>query len=90
MRMLVLLLLGGCAAPAIVDAPTSDNGGCRWTEVACVDGATSKPNGTCCPEGFACGGSFPNVGCPAGSCCDERQAPEMGARKTVLQRKVTP
>jgi hypothetical protein len=83
---LAVLVLAACQAPAIVSPPTAENGGCLWTEHPCIDGVSSKPSGTCCPEGFSCGGSFPNVGCPADSCCDERQGP-LGQRR---QRRVAP
>jgi len=56
-----------CQTPAIL---TVDKGapGCTRAETTCV-GADLKPTGFCCPESHACGGAFPNVGCPAGFCC---------------------
>lgn len=59
--------LAACATPSILVVP-DDPHACRQTEVACVDG-NMRPTGTCCPEGWACGGPFPNVGCPDGYCC---------------------
>ena len=67
----VIVVLLACQTPAIL-APTDNPKACRLTEVACV-GADYRPTGYCCLEGDACGGPFPNVGCPDGECCDARQ-----------------
>lgn len=68
MRWLAFLAaLAACATPSILVSP-DDPHSCRQTESPCVNGSL-EPTGTCCPEGWACGGAFPNVGCPDGYCC---------------------
>lgn len=67
MKWLVFVLVASCATPAIL-VDGQDPHHCLSTEAVCVDG-NLKPTGTCCPGGWACGGPFPNVGCPDGMCC---------------------
>lgn len=81
---LVVSCLGGCQTPAIL-TPTTGPNECRNNEVACV-GENLKPTGFCCPESEACGGPWPNVGCPAGECCPTESA-EVEGRKRTKQRR---
>jgi hypothetical protein len=50
-----------------------------------VFGVVCGGTGMCCPEYFVCGGSFPNVGCPAGQCCDVGSPATFGARRMTPQ-----
>lgn len=72
----VLALLGivvGCSPTATPGEP------CGRNPVWCVeqnDAGQLVPTGACCWSGEICGGHFPNVGCPVGSCCaSETQHP---------------
>lgn len=67
-----ILVAGGCATPAILTPPSGP--GTEWpcgtSAHQCLD-AQGSATGTCCDDGYVCGGqgadSFQT--CPAGECC---------------------
>ena len=74
----LLLAVAACAAdqpPATKPIPAR----CAQNWFACASGA-------CCPESYTCGGAFPSVGCPAGSCCYVGGSFIGDRRPNVLQR----
>lgn len=71
----VALVIGACATqgpnPLLAPQPGYP---CGIQGVVCMaqqSNGSLQPTGMCCNEGEACGGSWPNVGCPAGECCYE-------------------
>jgi len=69
--LLAAVLLPACSTTP--DATLQPRPGyfCGVDGVVCeakVEG-TMKPTGMCCAKHQTCGGSFPDVGCPAGQCC---------------------
>lgn len=83
--LLFCAVLAACSANAVTaQAPTARS--CRYNESTCYDGQL-KPTGYCCPETYACGGPFPNVGCAAGDCCPTESGSGMDAQRRVKQRR---
>lgn len=84
--MSLAVLAAACQAPAVL-TPDSAPSECFRTEHACVDGDL-KPTGFCCPETYACGGAFPNVGCEPGYCCPTQSGNgTIEFRRRVNQRR---
>lgn len=89
---LLAVACGGWNAPI----PTTPVKGepCGVIDHACVEQTSTglKPTGFCCGQNEICGGGFPNVGCPAGVCCDDGDddptgPPEARRRHQTPQRK---
>lgn len=81
------VLIAACAStqapvPGYVKVPGYP---CGTQGLVCV-GANDKPTGMCCDAGQACGGPFPNVGCPDTFCCDVGAGAVFGSRRMTKQR----
>ena len=85
LSLLGLLVLAACGRSTAFDMPKAPGDQtCGIDEVPCFeprDGALFA-TGDCCSRTYVCGGAFPNVGCPAGSCCaaGDTDAPPVAAR----------
>lgn len=85
----VLLALTFAACGESILTPATGPG----TEYPCGVGHTVCTDGMCCGVGDVCGGSFPNVGCPAGACCYEgldAVSRDAGLRQLVVRGAQTP
>jgi hypothetical protein len=74
--MRVFAITAMLVAAACSNAPISEvkrpGYPCGINGVVCVQRSATGAlvsTGMCCSEGEVCGGTFPNVGCPAGQCC---------------------
>jgi hypothetical protein len=97
--LVVMLIVATALAACSWDKPipTASQPGypCGVIGVVCEDASDAglKATGMCCDQGQVCGGAFPNVGCPAGECCDENYGvnTSRGPRRSVgHQRPATP
>ena len=72
-----ILVAVACNSPAGNFPPNTDDTTCGASEVHCLEqqGDQLVRTGYCCWTGSQCGGAWPNIGCPAGYCCE---APESG------------
>lgn len=59
--------LVACATPRILLPPKSTGAPCGYQWHPCMNG-DMQFTGYCCAQGYSCGGDFPNVGAPAGTC----------------------
>lgn len=82
---LCLVACAACHSPALQFPQESDVP--QWMVDACGVSPVVCPSGTCCPRGYACGGTFPAVG-PAGECefVEENDEPMAARRPPVKQR----
>jgi hypothetical protein len=90
LTLLTLLLVAGCGAANSSASLTAPQPGAPCgAGVVCYEttdpaGQNLVPTGMCCWQGDVCGGSFPNVGCPPGQCCD------VGFSKLALDGATSP
>lgn len=79
----------GSQQPAAVSPATAPpDHGCHANEVPCVDANVSW-TGYCCPQGNACSGPFPNVGCGTkigDACCPTQGGGVEASRARTRQR----
>lgn len=74
-----------CADPPLPTTP-APGAPCGVAYKACY--SDGKMTG-CCGGDDACGGSFPNVGCPAGYCCFAGESPDDLAQRRMYKQLAT-